>query len=160
MEVFTKMAIFLSTFVNPIDTKGRVVVPKEFRIVLEHSHSFVAFRSHKFSAVDCFSMDRMEKLSSQIDQAMDPFSIERDSIESAVFADAVTLRFDKDGRVVIPQVLLEHAKIGDQDTNSQAQKNEAKIAFVGRGATFQLWNPDDFQRHQIGVRSKLLKKVA
>lgn len=163
MELYTKMAIFLSTFTNPVDSKGRVVVPKEFRVVLEQFHGFVAFRSHKFGAIDCFSMDRMEKLSSQIDETMDPFSIDRDSIESAVFADAVVLRFDKDGRVVIPQTLLEHARIGAQVANSKESKDikaEAKIAFVGRGATFQLWNPHDFARHQIDARSKLLKRVA
>jgi len=148
------VAIFLSTFINPVDNKGRVVVPKEFRVVLDKCHSFVAFRSHKLNAVDCFSMERMEKLSQQIDETMDPFAIDRESIESAVFADAVTLRFDKDGRVVIPQELLEHAGIAFNGS----EKSEAKIAFVGRGATFQLWNPQAFTKHQRSVRAKLHQK--
>lgn len=159
----TKMAIFLSTFVNTVDNKGRVVVPKEFRVALgnvaDNFHGFVAFRSHKFGAIDCFSMDRMEKLSTQIDQTMDPFSIDRDSIESAVFADAVIMRFDKDGRVVIPQSLLEHARIGVSAANGACEKGEAKVAFVGRGATFQLWNPDDFHIHQMDARAKLMKRA-
>ena len=140
--------IFLSTFTNTIDQKGRVVLPKEFRIVLQNFNGFVAFRSHKLNAVDCFSMDRMEKLSKQIDDTLDPFSIERDSIESAVFADAVILRFDKDGRIIIPEALLKHAAI------------EEKISFVGLGATFQLWNPRAFEEHQNLVRAKLKNKVA
>jgi MraZ protein len=139
--------IFLSTFTNTIDQKGRVVLPKEFRIVLQNFNGFVAFRSHKLNAVDCFSMDRMEKLSKQIDDTLDPFSIERDSIESAVFADAVILRFDKDGRIIIPEALLNHAAI------------EEKISFVGLGATFQLWNPRAFEEHQNLVRAKLKNKV-
>ena len=114
---------------------------------LQNFNGFVAFRSHKLNAVDCFSMDRMEKLSKQIDDTLDPFSIERDSIESAVFADAVILRFDKDGRIIIPEALLNHAAI------------EEKISFVGLGATFQLWNPRAFEEHQNLVRAKLKNKV-
>lgn len=141
--------IFLSTFINQVDNKGRVVVPKEFRTVLENFSGFVAFRSHKLNAVDCFSMDRMEKLSKQIDDTLDPFSIERDSIESAVFADAVILRFDKDGRIIIPKLLIDHAGI-----------NDSRVAFVGLGATFQLWNPTAFQEHQNNIRAKLKSKAA
>lgn len=161
------MAIFLSTFVNPIDNKGRVVVPKEFRLVLDKFHGFVAFRSHNSNAIDCFSMERMEKLSQQIDDNLDPFSIARDSLESAVFADAVTLRFDKDGRVVLPESLLGHAGIylsdgenGEQvhikNGDTKENKNSQKIAFVGRGTTFQLWQPDEFKKHQDLARAKLL----
>jgi len=138
--------IFLSTFVNTVDAKNRVVVPKEFRTVLEKFNGFVAFRSHKLNAVDCFSMDRMEKLSQKIDEEMDPFSLDRDSLETSIFADAITLRFDKDGRVVLPEILVGHANI------------EKKIAFVGRGATFQIWNPDAFKAHQEAARASLLKK--
>ncbi len=138
--------IFLSTFVNSIDKKCRVVVPKEFRVNLSNFEGFVAFRSHNNPAVDCFTIERMEKLSDQIDSQYDPFSIDRDSIESAVFADAIMLRFDKDGRVVLNEVLLQHAKIED------------KVAFVGRGKTFQIWNPDLFYIHQQKARESLLQK--
>lgn len=138
--------IFLSTFVNSVDAKNRVVVPKEFRIVLERFNGFVAFRSHKLNAVDCFSMERMEKLSAKIDEDMDPFSTHRDSLESSIFADAVILRFDKDGRIILPELLTEHANI------------DQKVAFVGRGATFQIWNPELFKVHQEKARESLLKK--
>ena len=142
--IINEMAIFLSTFVNSIDGKGRVVLPKEFRAVVENEFKgFVAFRSHKLNAVDGFSMQRMEKLSQKMEEDYDPFSPQRDSLETAIFADAVTIRFDKDGRIVIPTNLLEHAKIDD------------KVAFVGRGATFQIWNPELFAAHQKEARSKL-----
>lgn len=141
-----EMTIFLSTFVNTIDSKGRVVVPREFRCVLDQSNGFVAFRSHKLEAIDCFSMERMQKLSDQIDSTLDPFSIDRDSIESAVFADAISLRFDKDGRIVLPEMLIHHANIAKE------------AAFVGRGTTFQIWNPPAFQKHQNQIREALLRK--
>lgn len=140
------MSIFLSTFENTIDLKSRIVIPKEYRTVLNNFNGFVAFRSHKFNAIDCFSMEKMEQLSKKIDETLDPFSIDRDSIESAVFADAIILRFDKDGRVVLPEILLEHAKI------------DKKAAIVGRGATFQIWNCENFKAHQQNARELLMKK--
>lgn len=141
----TDMSIFLSTYINLVDAKGRVVVPKEFRANLENFHGFVAFRSHTVNAIDCFSMERMEKLSAKIDETLDPFSLDRESLESAIFADAVTLRFDKDGRVILPEQLIEHANL------------KSKMAFVGRGATFQIWNPEEFDLHQKKVRELLIK---
>ncbi|WP_342261842.1 division/cell wall cluster transcriptional repressor MraZ [Alphaproteobacteria bacterium endosymbiont of Tiliacea citrago] len=140
------MAIFISTFVNAMDVKNRVVVPKDFRAMLSDYSAFVAFRSHKLNAVDCFTMKKMEELSEKIDRDYDGFSLDRESLESAVFADAVMLKFDKDGRVVIPDLLLQHANISNQ------------IAFVGKGSTFQIWEPEAFKNHQETVRKKLLEK--
>lgn len=140
------MAIFISTFVNSMDIKNRVVVPKDFRAMLVEHGSFVAFRSHKLNAIDCFTMQKMEDLSEKIDHDYDGFSLDRESLESAVFADAVMLKFDKDGRVVIPDLLLQHANISNQ------------IAFVGKGSTFQIWEPDAFRNHQDSVRRKLFEK--
>ncbi len=139
--------IFLSTFHNSIDAKGRVVVPKEFRGVLEPKYNgFVVFRSHKLSALDCFSMQKMEELSQKIDAQYDTFATERDSLESAIFADAIIMKFDKDGRVVLPEALIKHAQLASE------------VAFVGRGSTFQIWNPQKFVAHQEQARKNLLDK--
>lgn len=140
------MAIFISTFKNVLDVKKRVVVPKDFREILKDNAGFIAFRSHKFNAIECFTMQKMESLSAKIDEMYDGFSLDRDSIESAVFADAIMLRFDKDGRVIIPELLLSHAEI------------EKEVAFVGKGSSFQIWNPSKFEIHQENARSILLSK--
>ncbi len=137
------MAIFLSTYETSVDSKNRAVVPKEFRMNLMDYNGFVAFRSYKNDAIDCFSMEKIEKLSQKIDQDLDIFSKERSTLESAVFADAATFRFDKDGRVVLNSLFLEHAKI------------DKKIAFVGLGTTFQIWNPDLFKEYQKNARKML-----
>lgn len=130
---------------NAIDDKSRVVVPKSFRNMLSDFGAFIAFRSHKLDAVECFTMQKMQLLSEKIDQEYDGFSLDRESLESAVFADAIMLKFDKDGRVVIPEILLSHAKI----------QNE--VAFVGKGSTFQIWEPEAFKIHQQRAREKLFE---
>jgi MraZ protein len=138
------MALFLATFVNKIDKKGRVSVPAPFRAALstEGYQGIVAFRSYKNAAIDASGISRMEKLSSSIDE-FDAFSDTQDDLTATIFADCQQLPIDGDGRIIIPKPLLEHAKI----TNH--------IAFVGRGPTFQMWHPATFEEHQLQARNRV-----
>lgn len=89
-------------------------------------------------------MSRMEKIASATDQ-MGIFDGELDDLTALVFADARPLSFDVTGRIVIPEDLLKHANITD------------KALFVGRGNSFQIWNPDDFMNAQKTSLNKLQK---
>lgn len=135
------MALFLSTFINKVDRKGRVSVPAPFRAAVRDQSfkGIVAFRSYREAAIEACAIDRMERLSDSVD-ALDQFSDEQDELASTIFADAHQLPIDGDGRIILPAILAEHAGITDS------------AAFVGRGATFQIWNPEDFERHQASAR--------
>ena len=138
------MALFLSTHLNKIDKKGRVSVPASFRTVLS-AQSFqgvVVFRSFQLPAGEGFAMDRLERLSAQID-TLEPFSEGYDDLTASIFADAVSLAFDGEGRILLPETIMAHAQLTEQ------------VAFVGRGATFQIWNPERFQAHQEAARERL-----
>ena len=137
------MALFLSTFVNKVDRKGRVSVPASFRAALagQAFSGIVVFRSHTLEALDACGMDRMDRLSRSVDD-LDLFSQQHDDLTATIFADAHQLPFDSDGRIVLPEHLARHAKITD------------RAAFVGRGAMFQIWNPDAFLRFQDEARAR------
>jgi MraZ protein len=138
------MALFLSTFVNKVDRKGRVSVPAPFRAALS-GHSFagiVAFRSYKHAAIEAFGSDRMERLSTSVDD-LDLFSEQQDDLTATIFADAHQLPFDGDGRVVLPDELVAHAGITD------------RAAFAGRGPTFQIWEPEAFRVYQEEARQRV-----
>jgi len=81
-------------------------------------------------------MDRMEALSAGIDEDFDPLGNDLDEFANTIFAKSEQLGFDSEGRVMVSEKLLSHAGISDQ------------AAFVGRGASFQIWEPDAFQAHQ------------
>lgn len=138
------MALFLSTFVNKVDKKGRVSVPAAFRSALagEAFQGFVAFRSHKHEAIECCSYSRMEQLSQSVD-TLDLFSQEQDDFTATIFADSVQIPFDGDGRIVLPKELLDYIGV------------EGEIAFVGRGTTFQMWLPPKFQAAQEESRQRI-----
>ncbi|HKP25445.1 MAG TPA: division/cell wall cluster transcriptional repressor MraZ, partial [Dongiaceae bacterium] len=96
------MALFIDTFVNKIDRKGRVSVPATFRATLAEQtfQGIVAFPSFKLPALHCAGMDWMQSL---IDSTarVDLFSPEHDDLTASLFPDAKQLAFDGEGRVML-----------------------------------------------------------
>ena len=135
--------LFISTFINKVDRKGRVSVPATFRALLSKQPfaGVIAFRSFKEEAIECCGMDFMERMSQSLDE-MAMFSDEQDDLATAIFADANQLPFDPEGRIILPKPLMDHAGIDD------------RAAFVGKGRTFQIWNPDIYDSHSQEVRSR------
>lgn len=143
------MALFLSTYLNKLDKKGRISVPASYRAMLsqEGYSGFIAFRSYKSPAIECCSFGRMEQMSKSVDQ-LDIFSEAQDDFSAAIFADAEQIPFDGDGRIILPKDLIAFAEIDDT------------AAFVGRGATFQIWHPQQFELHQKTARTRILERQA
>ena len=135
--------MFLSSFENKIDKKGRVSVPATFRSHLSSLgyNGFITYPSFNHSALEACSQDRIEKLSTTID-SMNPFEEKRDYFATSVLSESENLQFDTEGRVVISEKLLSHAKI----------KNNA--LFVGLGKTFQIWEPKNFEKFKVFARKR------
>jgi MraZ protein len=127
------MSLFLSSYENRLDTKGRISVPASFRSAVgtENFAGVVLYRSFTNNCIEGLSMSRMEKLAAATDR-MGVFDSESDDLSAMLFADARPLQFDVTGRIVIPGDLLVHAGIKDA------------AVFVGRGNSFQIWNPEAF----------------
>lgn len=87
-------------------------------------------------------MSRMEQMAAATDK-MGVFDSELDDLSAMLFADARPLAFDVTGRIIIPADLLRHAGITDT------------AVFVGRGNSFQIWNPDAFRIAQEKSMSNL-----
>ena len=135
--------MFLSSFVNKIDKKGRVSVPATFRSHLNSLgyNGFISYPSFNHSALEACSQDRIEKLSSTID-SLNPFEEKRDYFATSVLSESESHLFDTEGRVSISEKLLNHAKI----------KNN--VLFVGLGKTFQIWEPTNFEKFKSLARKK------
>ncbi|GIR64145.1 MAG: transcriptional regulator MraZ [Pseudomonadota bacterium] len=135
--------MFLSSFVNKIDKKGRVSVPATFRSHINTLgyNGFISYPSFNHSALEACSQDRIEKLSNTID-SLNPFEEKRDYFATSVLSESENLQFDTEGRVSISQKLLNHAKI----------KNN--VLFVGLGKTFQIREPGNFDKFKTFARKK------
>lgn len=130
------MALLVGRFVNKIDKKGRVSVPKPFRDAFKDQAfaGLYAYPLFKFPAIEACGEDFMARVSASLDD-LDMFSDEQDELASVIMENAHPLGFDPEGRVVLPPELLEHAGIIDQ------------ALFVGRGTRLQIWSPDTYTSH-------------
>ena len=143
------MALFLSTYVNKIDKKGRVSVPARFRAILADKgfESVVLLPTINGDAIDACGMDVMEGLLEKIG-AFNPLSEDRESFADALMSDAVELVIDGDGRIMIPADMLRNANIDGQ------------CAFVGRGDSFQIWQPEAFEVRKKEARARAVNQRA
>ncbi len=141
------MALFLSTFTNKIDKKGRVSVPASFRNALagQEFHGIIAYASFINPCIEACGFDRIAKLSASI-ESLEPFSEERDAFATAILGGAVQLSFDGEGRVLLPETLLEGAAIKEQ------------ALFVGKGETFEIWQPEAFAEYAARARALAREK--
>ena len=135
--------MFLSSYENKIDKKGRVSVPASFRAHINSIgyNGFISYPSFNHAALEACSQDRIEKLSNTID-SLNPFEEKRDFFATSILSESENLQFDTEGRISLTEKLLNHAKI----------KNN--ILFVGLGKTFQIWEPNIFAKFKITARKQ------
>jgi MraZ protein len=127
------MRNFRSQFTNRIDAKGRISVPASFRAVIAEGAwaGVCCLRSLTDRAIDGYSQTRLDEFTEMIEEH-DPMSQEYRHLNLALNGGTWELPFDQDGRIILPEELLHHARITEQAT------------FVGLGKYFQIWEPETF----------------
>ena len=135
--------MFLSTYENKLDKKGRVSVPASFRSHLSNMgyNGIVCFPSFNNQSIEAWPQDRLEKISNSID-TLNPFEEKRDFFATSILSESINLQFDSEGIISLTPKLLKHAKI----------KNS--MVFVGQGKTFQIWEPTIFEKFKVTARKK------
>ena len=135
--------MFLSTYENKLDKKGRVSVPASFRSYLSNLgyNGVVCYPSFNNQSIEAWPQDRIEKISNAID-SLNPFEEKRDFFATSILSESVSFQFDGEGRISLSSKLLKHAKI----------KNS--MIFVGQGKTFQIWEPTIFEKFRANARKK------
>ena len=138
--------MFLSSYENKLDKKGRVSVPASYRSYLSNLgyNGVICYPSFNNQSIEAWPQDRIEKISNTID-SLNPFEEKRDYFATSVLSESSNLIFDTEGRVQFPQKLLNFAKI------------KSDILFVGLGKTFQVWSPKNFEKFKSFARKKALQ---
>jgi MraZ protein len=129
------MPLLVGQHTNRIDRKGRVSVPKQFRDFYQGKGGFpgiYVYPSPKLAAVEACDEQYMERVAASLDD-LELFSEEQNDLAILVLGSAHALPFDPEGRVVLPPDLVDHAGLDGEAT------------FVGRGYTFQIWNPATYK---------------
>jgi len=135
--------MFLSTFENKLDKKGRVSVPATFRSYLTNLgyNGVICYPSFNNNCIEAWPQDRIEKISNAID-SLNPFEEKKDYFATSILSESTNLQFDSEGRILITRKLLKHAKI----------KNV--MLFVGQGKTFQIWEPSNYEKFKVTAKRK------
>ena len=138
------MPLLVGRYVNKIDKKGRVSVPKPFRDSFKGQpfNGIYAYPLFKYPAIEACGEEFMKRLGESLDD-LDVFSDEQDDLAAAILERAHALPFDPEGRVVLPGELLTHGGIAGE------------AVFVGRGARMQIWEPKAYEANS----AKALKRA-
>jgi MraZ protein len=135
--------MFLSTYENKLDKKGRVSVPASFRSYLSNLgyNGVICYPSFNNQCVEAWPQNRIEKISNAID-SLNPFEEKKDYFATSILSESINLQFDSEGRISLTTKLLKHAKI------------KKSMLFVGQGKTFQIWEPTIFEKFRVTARRK------
>ena len=139
--------LFLSTYHNRIDKKGRLSIPAPFRAALaaQEFAGLVVYPSPLHGCIEACGMARIMKLNQRIER-FDPYSEERDAFATTIFGESVQLNFDTEGRVMLPSGLLASANISEETT------------IVGKGEIFEIWQPKAFEAHAKRAREMVRER--
>ena len=142
------MTQFLGTHQNRLDAKGRVSVPAPFRNLLKsqtetngNGTQLVLRPSHQHSCIEAWPPAEFDKLAQSLN-TYDLFSQEHDDLATALYAEAFPVESDKEGRIMLPEVLVAHAGLKDS------------VVFMGAGRTFQIWEPSAAERRRNEARER------
>jgi len=124
--------MFMGTYQNSIDTKNRLIVPSKHRDQLGGK---CVLTKGLDTCLYIYSLGEWDKLTERIAELPESDQVVRDYIRN-LYSNAVECEFDKQGRIVIPQQLIEYAKISKETVTLGAMK---KIEIWSR----EIWETPD-----------------
>lgn len=127
--------MFLGEFEHSIDSKGRLTIPAKFR---EQLAGGIVITRGLDGCLWAFSREEWQKVSERI-TSLPMANTEARRFTRFMFSSASESIPDRNGRVIIPQKLLQHANI-DRD-----------VVVAGVMNKIEIWNPEHWQEEQSKV---------
>lgn len=123
--------LLLGTYTPKTDAKGRVALPAKFRSQL--GQGLVMARGQE-RCVYLLPFDEFRRIASQIQRTSVDNKAAREYLR-VFLSGAVDQEPDKQGRVVVPQMLRDYANLGSD------------IVVIGVGTRAELWNKDAWESY-------------
>ena len=140
---------FRGKSVHKVDAKGRVSIPASFRRVLEEGdpdwHSgenpqlVIVHGSKDGACLEGYSIRSMEEVDDLISN-LPRFSPEREYYETMMDTDSDYASVDENGRMVVSAALRKMINVTKE------------AIFVGKGDTFQIWEPSAYDAELARIR--------
>ncbi|MCM0582403.1 division/cell wall cluster transcriptional repressor MraZ [Weissella diestrammenae] len=128
--------MFMGTYEHTLDTKNRLIIPAKFRNQL--GDSFVITKGNEQS-LHAYSQVGWEAFENKLNQLPSNNPKVR-QYKRAVLAGATEAEFDKQGRIVIPMNLKEHAVLNKE------------VVIIGYGENeFEIWDAQHFKQYNTEI---------
>ena len=135
------MDLFLSTFENRIDRKGRLSVPAPFRAVLERRRDpLYLFKSLTEPCLEGCGPERIGQIVDAID-GMDSLSAEVATLQT-MLSSAQEMKMDGEGRIMLSADFISFAELDDM------------ALYAGIGRSFQIWLPSRYRARETEARTR------
>lgn len=126
--------MFLGQYTHTLDEKGRVTIPSRFRDDLPGE---VVITRGLDRCLTLYSIERFREIVEKVNtlSMTDPNSR---SLRRLIFADAVNMEPDRQGRILIPDRLREHAGLD----------LSAEVVITGLESYLEFWTPERWEEAQ------------
>ncbi|MDC3311849.1 division/cell wall cluster transcriptional repressor MraZ [Alphaproteobacteria bacterium] len=132
--------LFLSTFENKLDRKGRLSVPARYRAVFERNGTpLYLYKSLTQSCLEGCGTERISQIVDAIDE-MDVLSEDTLTLQT-MLSSAQEMKLDNEGRVMLSDDFIDYAGLSDS------------ALFVGIGRSFQIWDPEQWRPLEQDARN-------
>jgi MraZ protein len=140
---------FISTVAGSLDSKGRVCIPATYRHLLSAQNTTGVYICPSFidPALDCFGQELLDRINARLANQDPFFSASFDDEATALIARTQALPIDENGRVRIPDAMIEHAGLKD------------RIVFVGKAQKFQVWDADRYAPIEAEALARVKAKM-
>jgi MraZ protein len=146
----TPVQPFITTFQGSLDAKGRVCIPAAYRQILTAQGTPGVYVCPSFidPSLDCFGQTQLDETAARL-AAQDPFlSPAFDDEATTLVARTHILAPDENGRVRLPDMLIEHAALKD------------RVLFAGKVKKFQIWDADRYAALEAEAVARMRARYA
>lgn len=137
--------MFLGQYLTTFSGKGRIILPKKFRQELRGKTEIVVSRGFE-QCIWGFNLDVWQK---QADKYLETPASEdaARALRRYIFSASEILDLDRQGRFVIPAMLLSYANL------------EGEVALVGAGDHFEIWNKERWENYRKRLEKSYEKNI-
>ena len=130
--------LFKGQYIYSIDAKGRISIPAKLRkhVSAEANDTFVMTQGTS-TCIDIYPLDQWQKFEEKL-QGLNPFNPDEAKFIRMIMQHAFDDKLDAQSRILIPQNLIEYAKI------------EKDVLILGAFKKIEVWNPKVYKDYLTG----------
>lgn len=126
---------FIGTHYYSLDAKNRLAVPAKFRFYLEQDKELVITQGLE-GCLNLFPQSSWATLQERLSGTPLKNKMDSRAFKRMLYASASFVECDEEGRILIPQNLVEYSKL------------KREVAVIGMGAKIELWSKSLWQQYQ------------